>query len=75
MCQTAKGCHISDVAPDRDLNRKLTAFFQAEMLEASAGYSGIINKVVNESGLMDESADTILALKSIIQEWREFKKK
>jgi hypothetical protein len=73
-CLTRKGCDYLDVAPDEALNRKVDAFLQAEMLEYSGpGYHALADKLVRESGLLDESAATVLEAKSELAEFRAWR--
>lgn len=64
-------CGIVDVAPDPVLNEKVNAFFQVESLEMSPGYMEFQKKLLRDSGLDEESPQTILELKSVLAEHRE----
>jgi hypothetical protein len=67
----ANRCGIVDIAPDPKLNRMVNAFFQVEMLEMSPGYAEFQKKLLKESGLADETPDTILEMKYVMSEYRE----
>ena len=73
MCLTKRGCHIADVAPSFALNRLVDAFIDMEILEMSPGYARFQERVLEESGLLQESTETILAMKSLMAEYRQFK--
>jgi hypothetical protein len=64
-----------DVAPDIALNNKVNAFFQVEALDTSPAYAEHQKKILRDSGLMDETADTILELRSVLVEYREWEAK
>jgi len=64
-----------DIAGDRTLNRLVDAFIQIEVLDMSSGYGRFQDKIMRDSGLADESPATILEMKSIIAEYREWKDK
>lgn len=68
-------CHIVDIAPDIELNRLVNAFLECEMLEMSPGYAPYQRKILKESGLLNESPATILALKSVLADYRDWKNK
>lgn len=68
-------CDIVDIAPSKKLNDLVNAFLQVEMLDLSHGYAPFQEKILRESGLMDESSDTILEMKSVLAEYREWKSK
>ncbi len=73
-CLTLKGCAIRDEAPDRELNRKVNAFCEIEMLELSGGnYANVIEKTIKDSGLDEENVATILEAKAIVRDYRESK--
>lgn len=48
---------------------------KAETLEASPAYARVQEKMLSESGLFDESPDTIIAMKGVLAEYREKKSK
>jgi hypothetical protein len=64
-----------DVAPDKSLNRKVAAFLRAEALEMSPAYTRMEEKLLVESGLLEESPETIIEMKTVLAEYREFKSK
>lgn len=41
----------------------------------SSGYNSFQERLIEESGLSEESADTILEMKSVLSEYRDFKSK
>lgn len=64
-----------DIAGNRRLNKLVDAFIQVEVLSMSSGYASFQDKVLQESGLCEESAETILEMKSILSEYREWSAK
>ena len=68
-------CGIADVAGDVKLNEQVTAFLHGEMLDISPGYSDVQRKLLRDSGLSDETPETILALKSVLAEYRAYQEK
>jgi hypothetical protein len=71
----AKRCPIADVAPDPVLNTKVRAFMNVESLEMSPGYSEFQKRILRDSGLDEETPDTILELKRVLTEAREYEAK
>lgn len=69
LCLLSKGCHLADVAGSRVLREKCMAFIQAENLAESPGYSEMVKKAVEESGLIDESINTIIQMKMVRMEY------
>lgn len=57
------------------MNRLADAFLKIEILSMSSGYNSFQEKLIEESGLSEESADTILEMKSTLSEYRDFKSK
>lgn len=45
------------------------------MLDMSHGYAPFQEKILRESGLMEESSDTILEMKGVLADYREWKSK
>lgn len=60
-----------DVAPDVELNQLADAFLKFEILDQSPGAARFQDKLLKDSGLDQESADTILELKSAITEYQK----
>lgn len=71
----ANRCGIVDVAPDINLNKKVNAFFQVEALDQSPAYAQFQRKAIEDSGLDVETVDTILEMKTILAEYREWMSK
>ena len=71
----ADRCHIVDIAGNKRLNRMVDAFIQIEILDVSNGFGRFQEKILDESGLSEESPATILEMKSIIAEYRTWKEK
>lgn len=44
---------------------------KAETLEASPAYAKVQEKMLLDSGLLDETPDTIIAMKGVLAEYRE----
>ena len=63
------------MAPDWHLGEQAAAFIQAELLSDAPGYAGVQQKLLRESGLEAESGQTILALRGIMGEWKEYERK
>ena len=57
------------------MNRLADAFLKIEILSMSSGYNSFQEKLIEESGLSEESADTILEMKSTLSEYRDCKSK
>ena len=70
-----RGCHLGDVAPDWKLTALCEAFLQGEMLSDTPGYAPMQQKLLRESGLEAETVETILALRGIMHEWKEYESK
>lgn len=70
-CLSGK-CPIVDIAGNKRLNKLVDGFIQIEILAMSTGYESFQEKIINESGLYHESPDTILEMKSILAEYREW---
>jgi hypothetical protein len=68
-------CPIVDIAGNKRLNKLVDGFLQVEILGMSTGYGSFQDKVLQESGLSEESADTILEMKTILSEYREWSSK
>lgn len=71
----ANACEIVDIAGNRRLNRLVDAFLMIEMLDMSSGYAALQDKMLKESGLLDEATDTILEMRVVLGEYREWKAK
>lgn len=71
LCMRPQGCPYGDVAPDWALTRKANAFLQAELMSETPGYAAVQQRLLAESGLADESAETLLNLRAILAEYRE----
>lgn len=68
-------CPIVDIAGNKKLNKLVDAFLQVEILSMGSGYSSFQEKLLEESGLTLESAETILDMKSVLSEYREWSSK
>lgn len=68
-------CPIVDIAGNRRLNRLVDAFIQVEVLSMTPGYASFQDKVLKESGLSEESSETILEMRAILSEYREWSSK
>jgi hypothetical protein len=64
-----------DVAPDIALNNKVNAFFKVEALDSSPAYARHQEKLLRDSGLIDESADTILEMRQAVVDYRAWEEK
>lgn len=64
-------CPIVDIAPDIRLNKLVQAFIQVESLDLSPGYAQFQGRLLRESGLEQETPETILALKGVIADFRD----
>lgn len=63
-------CPIQDVAPDRHLNDLADAFLKFEALDMSPGTKGFQEKLLRDSGLGEESAETILEMKRLFAQYQ-----
>ena len=63
-------CPVVDVAPDIVLNRKVRSFLQSEGFETSPAYAHVQRRLLDESGLSDETAETLLEMKAVMAEYR-----
>ena len=68
-----RGCEIKDVARSTSLQKKSLAFIKAEALEHSPGALHWQKEIYETSGLHEESADTFIELKGIMNKYREHK--
>jgi hypothetical protein len=68
-------CPIVEIAGNKRLNRLADAFLQIEILSMTPGYGSFQEKVLQESGLADESAETILEMRGVLAEYREWSAK
>jgi hypothetical protein len=48
---------------------------QVEILDQSSGYGSFQEKLIRDSGLNEESAETILEMRHVLAEYREWKSK
>jgi hypothetical protein len=64
-----------DIAGNRRLNRLVDAFIQVEVLSMTQGYGSFQDKVLKESGLYEESSETILEMRTVLSEYREWNNK
>jgi hypothetical protein len=51
------------------------AFIQVEVLSMTQGYGSFQDKVLKESGLYEESSETILEMRTVLSEYREWNNK
>lgn len=68
-------CPIVDIAGNRRLNRLADAFLKVEILSMSSGYNSFQERLIEDSGLSEESADTILEMKTVLSDYRDWKNK
>jgi hypothetical protein len=64
-----------DIAGNRRLNRLVDAFIQVEVLSMTQGYGSFQDRLLKESGLFDESSETILEMRAVLAEYREWNNK
>lgn len=64
-----------DIAGNRRLNKLVDAFIQVEVLSMTPGYATFQERLLKESGLSEESSETILEMRSILSEYREWSTK
>lgn len=64
-----------DIAGNKRLNRLADAFLQVEILSMSTGYNSFQDKIIQESGLSEETPETILEMKAVLSEYREWSSK
>lgn len=64
-----------DIAGNRRLNRLVDAFIQVEVLSMTQGYGSFQEKLLKESGLFEESSETILEMRAVLSEYREWSNK
>lgn len=75
-CVVKRGsCPIEDVAGSVPLNRKVNSFLEAEMFELSPGYAPVQRKILKESGLFSESPHTLLEMRSVLAEYKDWASK
>jgi hypothetical protein len=67
-----KGCHLIDVAPSPSLNSKVDAFLRAEAFDTSPAYARKQEQLLVESGLFDESAETLIEMRSVLNEFKNW---
>jgi len=51
------------------------AFIQVEVLSMTQGYGSFQEKLLKESGLFEESSETILEMRAVLSEYREWSNK
>jgi hypothetical protein len=51
------------------------AFIQVEVLSMTPGYASFQEKLLKESGLAEESSETILEMRSVLSEYRDWSSK
>jgi len=51
------------------------AFIQVEVLSMTPGYASFQDKLLKESGLCEESSETILEMRTVLSEYREWSAK
>lgn len=73
LCMTKRGCHIGDIAPSHHLNELADAFLLIESLSFSSGYGAYQDKIMRDSGLINETVETIGELKFVMSKFRESK--
>ena len=61
---TPKGCPIRDIAPDLELNQRLSQFMQYKAL-ASAGAPEYLQQRLLEAAELENDTDTLIQLESI----------
>lgn len=64
-----------DIAPSKELNTKVLAFLKSEALEGSPAYASKQEQLLKESGLFDESIDTLIELRTTLAEYKQEKQK
>lgn len=78
MCETEKGCHLEDLYRSSDytqLESKVVAFLQAEAMAAGNGSSLIQEKIIKESGLLDESPGTLVDMRNTFVKYQNWRRK
>jgi hypothetical protein len=51
------------------------AFIQVEVLSMTQGYGSFQDRLLKESGLYEESSETILEMRGVLSEYREWTNK
>jgi len=64
-----------EIAGNKRLNELADAFLQVEILSMTPGYASFQERLLKESGLADESAETILEMRAVLAEYREWSAK
>lgn len=64
-----------DIAGSVSLHRKVNAFLQLTAFELSPGYARVMEKLMEESGLLEESAETLIEMRVALREFEERKQK
>jgi hypothetical protein len=65
-------CDIVDIAPNVDLNNKVSAFFAVESFEMAPAYAEFAKKILRDSGLDQESPSTILEMRAVLMQYRDY---
>jgi len=73
-CLSGK-CPIVDIAGNKRLNKLVDGFIHTEVLALASGYTLFQERVLRESGLSEESPETILEMRAILAEYREWSSK
>jgi hypothetical protein len=73
-CLSGK-CPIVEIAGNKRLNRLVDGFIQVEVLALANGYSSFQERALKDSGLSEESPETILEMRAILAEYREWSAK
>lgn len=69
LCMTKQKCPIEDIqaAPDsKELNKLVDSFFLIESLASSQGYSGVQERLMRESGLIDIDPGVLVEMKTAL---------
>jgi hypothetical protein len=51
----------------------VTAFVQAESISFSPAYGSLERRLLEESGVLDLSPETVIEMKSLFAQWRNWK--
>lgn len=74
-CQTPHGCPIEDIkrAPDsEELEEKVHAFIESELLDQFPAYGRKQEKLLDDSGLMNEPTDVLIQMKTTYHSFRKW---
>ena len=61
---TPKGCPIRDIAPDIELNARLSTFMQYKALASAGAPEYLQRRLLKQTGIEDD-VDTLIALESV----------